>query len=139
MHTVTIRDIQTQGQTAAKAAPVTISAEALASVHAGAIFAQQGDLYFAKLDALMPGLHPWPFDHGQLAPGTTQGSRHTVDLAQVRLWVLPTPSPLDGPIIDAPNGCVIAHPEHGDHIYPPGIYRVTFQRAYATEVRRIAD
>lgn len=46
---------------------------------------------------------------------------------------------LEGPIIEAPAGCVIAHPEHGDHIYPPGVFQVTFQRAYATELRRIAD
>lgn len=136
---VTLHDIQAQGQATAKPAAVTVSAEALEGVRHGAIFAQQGDLYFAKLGALPAGVRPWPFAHGQLAPGHTQGSRHTVDLATVRLWVLPTPTPLEGPLIEAPRGCVITHPEHGDHIYPPGVYRVTFQRAYATELQRIAD
>src|SRR5262245_31926468 len=117
MQSMTIDDIQNQGLKTAKSDAVTVSAEALAGVKAEKIFAQQGDLYFAKLTCLPKARHPWPWMHGQLAPGTTQGSRHVVDLAQVRLWVLATPTPLDGPIIEAPHGCVITHPEHGDHIY----------------------
>ena len=139
MQMTTIRDIQAQGAVTAKPAPFAPSAEALESWPIGKKFGEQGDLYFSRLAAVPPGVHPWPFAHGQLAPGTTQGSRHIVDLTQVRLWVLPHPTPLEGPVIEAPAGCVITHPEHGDHIYPPGVYQVTFQRAYATELRRIAD
>jgi hypothetical protein len=139
MTTTTVQDIIDAGRVHANTEGVTVSAEALAGVAEGAIFAQQGDLYFARVTALPAGVHPWPFAHGQLAPGTTQGSRHMVDLAQVRLWLLPAPTPLQGPLIEAPTGCVITHPEHGAHIYPAGIYAVTFQRAYATEVRRIVD
>lgn len=135
----TITDIQTQGRQHATGRAQTVSAEALDGVKIGRVFAQQGDLYFQKLGTLPDKVHPWPFAHGQLAPGSTQGSRHCVNLQQVRLWVRPTPTPLEGPIIEAPEGCEITHPEHGHLIFPPGLYAVTFQRAYATELRRIAD
>lgn len=139
METITMQDIQNTGQRTAREDAVTVSAEALADVPINTIFAQQGDLYFWKLDALPADVRPWPFAHGQLSPGHTQGSRHTVDLAQVCLWLLPTPTPLDGPIIEAPHGVVIDHPEHGAHIYPAGIYRVTYQRHYGETLRSVAD
>ena len=139
MPTITIHEIQARGKTVANAAPITVSAEALADVPAGQKFARQGDLYFAKLAAVPADARSWPHAHGQLAPGTSQGSRHTVSLAQVRLWLLPYPTALDGPIIEAPEGVEIAHPEHGHHIYPPGVYQVTYQRAYADELRRVQD
>lgn len=137
-HTM-LDEIRTTGQCHAQATPVAVSAEALEGVPYGAIMAQQGDLYFAKLAAVPADAVPWPFRHGQLAPGTTQGSRHCVDLTQVRLWLLPHPSPLDGPMIEAPAGCVITHPEHGHLRFPPGLYQVTFQRTYAAELRRSVD
>lgn len=139
MQAVTIQDILIQGQQVAHQAPQTISAEALDGWSVGTICAQQGDLYFAPLAAVPANACPWPFAHGQLAPGNTQGSRHTVDLRHVRLWTLTHPTALDGPIIEAPDGVEVAHPEHGHLLFPPGVYKVTFQRAYATELRRIAD
>lgn len=135
----TIQDIIAQGRTIAHAAPQTVSAEALEAWPVGTIFSQQGDLYFAKLAAVPRDARPWPFAHGQLAPGTTQGSRHCVDSTRVRLWLLPQPTALEGPIIEAPDGVEITHPEHGHLLFPPGVYQVTFQRAYADELRRVAD
>ena len=139
MTTLTIHDIQAHGAAIADARPITVSAEALADVPIGKKFARQGDLYFAKLAKVPHDAQPWTFPHGQLAPGTSQGSRHCVDLTRVRLWVLARPTALDGPIIEAPEGVEIQHPEHGHHIYPPGIYQVTYQRAYANELRRVQD
>jgi len=135
----TLPALQEYGKRIANDAPLVVSAEALADVPYGKKFARQGDLYFAKLATVPPGALPWPYPHGQLAPGATQGSRHCVDLSTVRLWLLPHPTALDGPVIEAPHGVVITHPEHGDHIYPPGVYQVTFQRAYADELRRVQD
>ena len=136
---VTIHNIQVRGKAVADARPITVSAEALADVPMGKKFARQGDLYFAKLATVPKGALPWTQPHGQLAPGTTQGSRHCVDITTVRLWTLPNPTALDGPVIEAPDGVEITHPEHGHHHYPPGVYQVTFQRAYADELRRVQD
>jgi len=139
MPTVTIETIQTYGARVACPDLQTISAEALADVPVGRKFARQGDLYFTKLDAVPEGVRPWPFLHGQLAPGSSQGSRHCVDRDTVRLWLLQQPTALDGPVIEAPDGVRITHPEHGHQQYPPGVYQVTFQRAYAGELRRVVD
>ena len=135
----TLHTMQAHGLQVASRAPLTVSPEALAGVPYGKKFARQGDLYFARMEAYPPDRRLWPFTHGQLAPGTTQGSRHTVDLTRVTLWLLADPGPLDGPIIEAPSGVEICHPEHAHHIYPPGLYRVTYQRAYAQELRRVLD
>ena len=139
MATVTIETIRTHGTRVACPDLQTVSAEALADVPVGRKFARQGDLYFTKLAAVPQGVHPWLLPHGQLAPGSSQGSRHCVDLTTVRLWLLPQPTALDGPVIEAPAGVRITHPEHGHHQFPPGVYQVTFQRAYAEELRRVID
>src|SRR3990167_10077441 len=124
--TVPLEDIQPHGAKIASAGAVGISQEAYDSVVCGKKFARQGDLYFAKLTTVPAGALPWTLPHGQLVPGNTQGSRHTVNLAQARLYTLPHPTALDGPIIDAPGGVVISHPEHGDHHYLfPCIIQVT--------------
>lgn len=136
----TLTEIKQHGAQVASADAVSISLEAYESVQVGKKFARQGDLYFAKLDAVPVGAIPWTLTHGQLVPGNTQGSRHTVDFATVRLYTLPRPTALDGPIIEAPEGVVIHHPEHGDHHYVfPCIIQVTYQRSFADELRRVAD
>lgn len=100
----------------------------------------QGDIGFASL-AEIPSkailiLRP----AAQLSPGNTQGSRHLVaDLSAVKLYSLADPTPLDGPIIDAPNGVTVTHPEHGDVTLPPGVYGVIYQRAFSDELRRVLD
>lgn len=139
MKAVCIQTILDRGHEVAQPHAVGLSQDALEGLPDGCIVGQQGDSYFAKLSAVPSTVYPWPFTHGQLAPGSTQGSRHTVDLTTVGLWVLQTPTALQGPIIDAPAGCTIAHPEHGHLTFPPGVYQVTYQRAYATEIRRIED
>jgi hypothetical protein len=55
------------------------------------------------------------------------------------MYRVSNPGPLDGPIIDAPDGCAIDHPEHGDAVLPAGVYAITYQRAYAQELRRVQD
>ena len=100
----------------------------------------QGDVGIICLDRLPAGCRAEPKPAAQLAPGETQGSRHCLtDLASVRLYRLADATPLDGPVIDAPQGCTIAHPEHGDVTLPAGIYGVIYQRAYADELRRVQD
>lgn len=102
----------------------------------------QGDIGLVCLAALPKGCvvdnRPTP----QLAPGTTQGSRHCVaagDMARVRFYRLIEATPLDGPVIEAPDGLTIEHPEHGDVTLPPGIYGVVYQRQFAKELKRVQD
>ena len=100
----------------------------------------QGDLGIVCLKKLPAGSRAEPNPIPQLAPGSTQGSRHCLtDLSAVNLYRAHDATPLDGPIIEAPTGCTITHPEHGDVTLPPGIYGVIYQRAYADELRRVQD
>ena len=100
----------------------------------------QGDIGILCLASLPKGAK---LDHrptAQLAPGTTQGSRHCItDLSSVTIFRLAEPTPLDGPVIEAPTGFTVEHPEHGNVTLPPGIYGVIYQRAYADELRRVLD
>ena len=100
----------------------------------------QGDVLIVCLPAMPDDVHPDPMSIAQLAPGTTQGSRHCVrDLAKVRLYRPSNPTPLDGPVIEAPEGVTIEHPEHGDVTLPAGVYAIVYQRAFADELRRVQD
>lgn len=98
----------------------------------------QGDVGILCLDALPPGAVEIEKPSLQLAPGTTQGSRHILD-RQVRQYRWEDATPLDGPILDAPEGCTITHPEHGDVTLPAGIYAIIYQRQHAEELRRVQD
>jgi len=98
---------------------------------------RQGDVYITLLagrpiDAVKQE-HPGK----QLAPGTTQGSRHCLDsLAGVTIYRLPNPQMLDGPIIECKKERTITHPEHGNVILPPGIYAISYQRSVDAEERQ---
>ena len=103
-------------------------------------YTRQGDVYFWSIEKVPAGAIRESKPSGQLAPGTTQGSRHCVaDPSAVTMYRLESPNALQGPIIDAPNGVTITHPEHGHQTLGPGVYAVTYQRAYAEELRRVQD
>ena len=99
---------------------------------------RQGDIYITRLDELPGGLKPAKTN--QLAPGNTQGSRHVVRADAGVVVYERQGDALTGPVISAPEGCHIEHPEHGDiAIKCGGVYGVTYQRAHAEELRRVAD
>lgn len=80
-----------------------------------------------------------PITERQLAPGTTQGSRHIVE-GKVKLFAPATGDPLSGPVIDAPGRFTVTHPEHADISLPAGRYGVFYQRDLQKEERaRIQD
>lgn len=100
---------------------------------------RQGDIYLTRLESVPTGAKPIKF-RKQLAPGNTQGSRHTIRSSRgVKMYEVGNASPLDGPIIESKGNLAIDHPEHGNLILPPGIYATTYQRAFAAELRRVAD
>lgn len=99
----------------------------------------QGDLLLVCLEKVPQGAEVIKVDR-QLAPGTTQGSRHClVSLDGVTMYRLANATALDGPIVEAKSGCEIDHPEHGNLIVPPGVFGVVYQRQYAEELRRVLD
>ena len=100
---------------------------------------RQGDIYVTRLRELPADLQK--YEGNQLAPGNTQGSRHVlVSKADVKLHARKSANALQGPVIEAPTGFEIDHPEHGNlDITQGGIYAVTYQRAHAEELRRVAD
>ena len=77
----------------------------------------------------------------QLAPGTTQGSRHCIIPGpHMQFYRLKEATPLDGPVLHTAQPFEVAHPEHGDCIdCPPGWYAFPGQRAYGEELRRVQD
>lgn len=123
----------------------------IATMSAGDVL-RQGDLYILALDkAILDGK---PAGTCQLAPGTTQGSRHIVEGDCDVLIVDPdrakkvinrlVPSTKGqqlfiGPMIVARSEVTIVHPEHGDRSIPAGVYLTTYQRTWAQEIRRTQD
>lgn len=99
----------------------------------------QGDVGLLKIGDVPPDARHCALP-SRLAPGTTRGARHLLEWApKARAYLLPDATPLDGPVIDAPGGMRVGHPEHGDVTLPPGAYAVVYQRAYADELRRTQD
>jgi hypothetical protein len=100
---------------------------------------RQGDLYITLLDGL-PAKADQVEGEAQLAPGTTKGSRHVLDsLEGVTMYKIRDANVLQGPVFSCVTERTVEHPEHGNVILPPGTYGVTYQRAYAEELRRVAD
>jgi hypothetical protein len=112
---------------------------------------RQGDIY---LVALAKPLEGKPYGSRQLAPGTTQGSRHIVDgkcrviepdrttATKALNHLIPTTTGVEqflGPVILADEPITITHPEHGDRTLPKGSYLVVYQRAFADTLRRTMD
>jgi hypothetical protein len=101
---------------------------------------RQGDIYIEKLDAVPKSFAKVKKPLLQLAPGTTQGSRHLLDsLSGVTVYEKSNATVLEGPALDCTQERTITHPEHGWVMLPPGVYGISYQRAYAMELRRQAD
>lgn len=101
-------------------------------------FWRQGDIYITKLETV-----PADFQQTdvvlQLAPGTTKGSRHVLNHDRIAMFVNAHANVLTGPVFKCAESVTVTHPEHGDVICPPGIYGITYQRAFAGELRRVVD
>lgn len=103
-------------------------------------FWRQGDIYITLLDGVPEGCQRVEQPQRQLAPGHTRGSRHVLDsLKGVALYQRANADALDGPVIRCDVERTVTHPGHGDVTLPPGVYGITYQRAYAEELRRQMD
>lgn len=116
---------------------------------------RQGDLYLVRIGLAVQG----PIAKSrQLAPGTTQGSRHMavgecdvidgsqpstqreIQTAIGKVNGNRIPVELLGPVVVVHGNTTIEHPEHGHKIInEPCVLAVVYQRAYAEEVRRVKD
>lgn len=114
---------------------------------------RQGDVYVIRLGDELP-THVSEWEGRQVAEGTTQGSRHTVEGAAklyrpddasasaVLTELIPATRAHEqffGPVIVAEAVWTLAHPEHGDRTLPAGAYLITQQRAFADVLRRQRD
>lgn len=107
---------------------------------------RQGDLRIIRLADGFASKHPRELSKldrpvPQLAPGTTQGSRHMLESTKgITMYRMNNGTALDGPVIEADRPLSILHPEHGDAVnIPAGCYAFPGQRAFAEELRRVAD
>jgi len=110
---------------------------------------RQGDLYLVCVDSLPQGSIT---EDRQLAPGTTQGSRHVLQgdcVIHKGVTVSDYPSNqavskihpiLVGPAFYCKGEVTVTHPEHGDKILPADTtWQVIYQQVWADEVRRVRD
>jgi hypothetical protein len=118
----------------------------------GDIF-RQGDCYIKKVEETKFGK---PALSNQLAPGSSKGSRHIVEGAEVFTgWEAPASffaatakrlgvnrerlvEALQGPAIVAKKSFTVTHPEHADVTLPAGHY-VTWGQLDPKTMRRVAD
>jgi hypothetical protein len=94
---------------------------------------RQGDVYLVRTERR----EGWKETRNrQLAPGTTMGSRHTVD-DSVTVLANPEGAKVErtapgtfrcrGPQVVSADRFTVSHPEHADFSLPAGIYDVCFQ------------
>lgn len=101
---------------------------------------RQGDLYITLLNEVPINVELKTKFSLQLAGGTTQGSRHILDSADgIKYYLVKNADALQGPILVLSKERTITHPEHGDVILPCGTYEITYQRAFAEELKRVLD
>ena len=102
---------------------------------------RQGDVYICLLARVPVGAKKIETPM-QLAPGTTQGSRHTLDSGiGVKAYSLKDASEFDGPILEISEDRTVCHPENGDWVLPPGTYGISYQRTQDSldRARRVQD
>lgn len=126
--------------------------ETIAAASAGDTV-RQGDIYLVCIESLPDGK---PAKTRQLAPGTTQGSRHVAagkcevfepndraavaDIVNLLVRGANVPAELIGPLVRCEGPTTIEHPEHGWKVLPAeSVWATVYQRAYAEEIRRVQD
>ena len=92
-------------------------------------YVRQGDIYIIFLDCVPSDAIRVATPQLQLAPGSSQGSRHCLStLDGVDIYSLPDPTVYDGPVIRCTTEVTVTHPEHGNWLLPVGCYAISYQR-----------
>jgi len=131
-----IEKIEVESKAKAKADPVFYATMKVGDYH------RQGDVYIMRIDKPNETTIKAMKIRAQIAPGTTQGSRHCISgatLKHIRMYEKNISTALDGPVLECFKQTEITHPEHGHVGLPAGWYAITFQRQLADELRRVAD
>lgn len=113
---------------------------------------RQGDVYVTLRDKVPNGFTKRELkdkdlgrNPAQVAIGNTQGSRHIWDsLEGVDIYKKDGADELQGCVYVLRETRTLTHPEHGDVIctVPEGetrTFEITYQRAYAKEIKRVRD
>ncbi len=101
---------------------------------------RQGDLYIFIRDSIPRDCIEVKNPSLQLAPGTTQGSRHCLDsLKGVSIYQQANGDALQGPWLKITIPRIIKHPQHGDVKLITSICEIVYQRAFAEELKRVLD
>lgn len=109
-------------------------------------WSRQGDIYLVKIKEVPAGCKPSPTR--QLAPGTTQGSRHIAE-GDCDVLVHPQQGRINwtpcskggnatGPVIVARGFFTNTHPEHAHISLPAGVYQV-YGQIDQTTLQRVQD
>jgi len=116
----------------------------------GQVPGHQGDLYIHRVEDGFPIGEVWGNGSRQVALGDTTGSRHIAEGDDVTVfhskklpdWIRPAAGvPEDryrGPVVRAPKGFRLTHPEHAHHDFPAGTYFVSYQ-VDVTRAMRVQD
>lgn len=96
---------------------------------------RQGDVYLRLIPDDSPKGAPW--EGRQVAQGNTKGSRHIAN-TPAKLFHPAQQHELLGPVVVSDSDWVLSHPEHQDHICPPGTIQVGLQLDPRTK-RRVVD
>lgn len=117
---------------------------------------RQGDVMCVCITGHTEDLMLKPTKRRQLAPGTSQGSRHVL-VGECRVYTVTNPraclaaiarafAPLKldlhkellGPVFISDGTVTLDHPEHGNRVLPAGeTFAVVYQRALAEEEARV--
>lgn len=97
----------------------------------------QGDIGILRIGSLPKGSKKCDMPAGgQVAPGTSKGSRHCVDLCDAQFYRFQG-DVLSDLCIDAKTAWTLRHPEHGHVTFGPGLYQFVHQQNERNE--RIRD
>lgn len=96
---------------------------------------RQGDVYLIRIQRKPEGFTA-KTNNRQLAPGTTQGSRHVL-AAGPTIYAKPKDADvLVGPVIVSKERFLLEHPEHAHFSLPAGTYQCRYQQEWSEVERR---
>lgn len=127
--TTTKKDIKTIGKRLREAAEKTTHRHATApEMRVGQMYAQ-GDIGVLAIRDLPENAAKIDRPaNGQVAPGTTQGSRHCIDESDAVCYYRFPGDDLSDLCVESTEAWTLRHPEHGHVTFGPGRYQLVHQQ-----------